>query len=180
MVLKIDFDDEHADLLKEVFEFCGLSPENPLDWRFLMTAMAQEIFKAPGRSVEWRQSRYFELLQDIRALQAKDPSLKAASKIAVRLMATKPFNRKYKNLELGYFRKRVAKALNPKFNLFARMKPGQTYENFVGALMDTQFSLPSGLGEDLVEAIAAQMSSELTDRSDLVHHREGIKPNRKV
>jgi hypothetical protein len=140
-------------LLSEVFDYCGLDPRKPFDWRVLLVAMAEVGFKRAGRSLIWSKFRYLELLDDIRSLQARQPSLTGYSAIAAKLLQKEPYRTKYKiskkGLEKDYLRKRVKKALDPKSNIFAGMRSGEAYGSFVGRHDDGSESIERAHRADL-------------------------------
>ena len=152
-------------LLSDVFDFCGLDPAKAYDWRVLINAMAEVCFKGPGRPQSQSAFRYRELLADIRLLQDKSPSLKQYTKLATALRTTRPFRRKYEQIEHGYLRKLVKKALDPRSNVFVLQRSEESHASFGAQLMSKELNVPEDLLGDLFTAFGLCVKEELRARA---------------
>jgi hypothetical protein len=73
----LTLDDKTDGPLKQVFRQFGLDPNNPLDWRQLVTwiALFLKLKKKSGRPTGWTIERYCELLQAVDRRKHGNPSL---------------------------------------------------------------------------------------------------------
>ena len=76
--LTLDDKNKADALLKHTFREFGLDPNNPFDWRRLLTWVAFFLFAAPkrsGRPSEWDAKRYCELLEAVDRRKQSNPRL---------------------------------------------------------------------------------------------------------
>jgi hypothetical protein len=131
-VLSLNKTDPNDQLLRDVFVFCSLQPDNPWHWRILLEAITEVAFKKSGAHEKWNEASLFELQRDIQELQKHESLANNNSKIAAALKRSPQFKSKYKDFDTDYLRKLIGKARDPHFN---PMIEYSNDEDFVGFLV---------------------------------------------
>jgi hypothetical protein len=123
---RLDHTKEADRRLKEAFEFCELSHEEPRHWRALLNVLVTECFLKKGRSSTRDKQSLFELLLDIHELQAKNPKLIKAEDIARKLLRSSKFTKKHPSVKkVSSLTRLVRKAQDPKHNPYTRYREDQ-------------------------------------------------------
>jgi hypothetical protein len=114
-----DFTTKMDGPVQQAFDAFGLSPENPSDWRSLVTYFAYIHFgsptKSPGRPSKWTGDRLCQLLFDFSAGQTANPNL-TNTKIFERMIKDKSLRHRYGNETTDALKDAYRKAKNPVAN----------------------------------------------------------------
>jgi hypothetical protein len=147
-------------LLGDVFAFCALDPMNPWHWRILLEATIEVTFKKSGAREKWGEGALFELMIDVRELKRIDPSATTEKKVAELRKKKEPFKSKYV-MKLGYLRKLVGKAENPRFNPSADYKEDTNFLEFLTQRRREQ----SGLSAEVVSSLMEKFTEDQIEAS---------------
>jgi len=120
VALRLGEDNKNDAPLIAAFKSAGLSPQNPLHWRALLSMFAEVHFaKTKTKTQRWGPEGLFKLFIDYITIKSENPGA-TETKIAEKLQKDKRFREKYQRYNDAAFRKLIRQAKSPKTNVLLR------------------------------------------------------------